>query len=109
MFLFLFLLLRTWTWLLDSRGWLPICTNLVSPLVAIIRKFYSNLFVHSAATSGHFLTTWIRGDKYQITKKVVANDLTVPFVHHPTYPYTDPPFLSDVMSLLCMKTNDMGR
>jgi len=102
-FLFLFLLLRTKTWFLDSRGWLPIFTNLVSPPVAIIRKFYSNLSVHSVATRGHFLTIWIRGDEYQITKKVVADALTVLFVRHPTYPYIDPPSLSDVMSLLCGK------
>ena len=33
----------------------------------------------------------------------MADALTVPFVRHPTYPYTDPPSLSDVMSLLCGK------
>ena len=33
----------------------------------------------------------------------MADALTIPPVCHPTYPYTNPPSLSDVMSLLCGK------
>ena len=89
---------------LESRGWLSICSDLVSPPTTIIREFYSNMSIHFVATGGHFLTTWIKGgDEYRITKKVMVDALTVPTVYHPTYPYTDPPFLSDVMSLLCGK------
>ena len=49
------------------------------------------------------MTTWIRCDEYQITKKVVADALSIPLVYNPTYPYIDLPSLNDVMSLLCGK------
>ena len=89
---------------LDSKGWLPIYTGLKSPFVAIIREFYSNVFFHSTISDGHFLTTWVQGEEYQITMKVVANALSVPLVNHPTYLYFESPSLDDVMSLLCGKT-----
>jgi len=82
---------------------LPIFTGLESPPATIIREFYSNLSVYFAVSSGHILTTWIRGDEYQITKKVVADALSITLVYNPTYPYTDLSSLNDVMSLLCGK------
>ena len=47
------------------------------------------------------MTTWIRGEEFQITKKVVFDALNVPLVRRPTYPYTKSPPIDDVMSLLC--------
>ena len=47
------------------------------------------------------MTTWIRGEEFQIIKKVVFDALNVPLVHRPTYPYTKSPPIDDVMSLLC--------
>ena len=88
---------------LDYWSWLLIFTDLDSPLATIIREFYSNLSVYFAVSSGHILTTWIRCDEYQITKKVVADALSIPLVYNPTYPYIDLPSLNDVMSLLCGK------
>ena len=90
--------------ILESRDQLRIYTGLKSPPIAIIREFYSDLFVHSAICSGHFLTTWIRGEEYQITKKIVADVLSIPLFSRPTYPYFESPSLDDVMSLLCGKT-----
>ena len=49
---------------LGSKGWLPICTTLESSSAIIIREFHSNLFVHSAVSDDHFLTTWIQGEVY---------------------------------------------
>ena len=73
---------------LESRRWLPLCTSLVSPSAALIREFYSNLSIHSVSSGGHFLTTWIRGEEFQITKKIVFEVLFVPLVHRPTCPFT---------------------
>ena len=86
---------------LESRSWLPLCTSLVSPSAALIREFYSNRSIHSASSSGHFLTPWIQGEEFQITKKIVFEVLSVPLVHRPTCPFTVSPHLDDVMSLLC--------
>ena len=94
--------------ILESRDQLPIYTGLKSPPTAIIREFYSNLFVHSAICGGHFLTTWIGGEEYQITKKVVPDVLFIPLFNRPTYPYFESPSLDDVMSLLCGKTMTWG-
>ena len=85
---------------LDSKGWLPVYTGLKSPSAAKIREFYSNVIFHSTVSDGHFLTTWIQGEEYQITMKVVANALSVPLVNHPTYLYSESPSLDDFMSLL---------
>ena len=59
----------------EFKGWLSICSNLVSPLAAIIREFYSNFSIHSIVTGGHFLATWVRGSEYQITRQDVSNAL----------------------------------
>ena len=64
------------------------------------RILYSNLSVYSEDTSGHYLTTWIRGKKFRITERVVFEALGVPLVCRPTYPYTKSPPIDDVMSLL---------
>ena len=45
---------------------------------ALIREFYSNLFVYSKDTGGHYLTTWIHGQEFTITKQVVSKALEYP-------------------------------
>ena len=67
----------------------------------LIREFYSNLSIHFDDSSGHYLTTWIRSEEFQITKKVVFDALNVPLVRRLTYPYIESPPIEDVMSLLC--------
>ena len=50
---------------LDSRKWLSLCSGLVHSPAALIREFYSNLSTHSDSSGGHYLTTWIRGEKFR--------------------------------------------
>ena len=86
---------------LQSRNWLSLCSNFVHPPAALIREFYVNLSIHSDDLGGHYLTTWIRGEEFHITKKVVSDALNVPPVCRPTFPYTESPPVDDVMILLC--------
>ena len=78
------------------------------PIAALIREFCSNLFVYSEDIGGHYLTSWIRGKEYRITKRVVFEALGVPLVRRPTFPYTESPPLDDVMSLLCGRSDSWG-
>ena len=71
------------------------------PPVAVIREFYSNLSVYSEVTSGHYLTSWIRGQEFTISKQTISEALGVPLVRKPIYPYTEFPAVDDKMSLLC--------
>ena len=89
---------------LESRSWLPLCSDLMPPPAALIREFYSNLFIYNASSGGHYLTIWIRGEEFQITKQIVSEVLQVPLVQRPTYPYTESPLLVDLMSLLCERS-----
>ena len=72
------------------------------------RILYSNLSVYSEDTSSHYLTIWIRGKEFRITKRVVFEGLGVPLVRRPTYPYTKSPPIDDVMSLLCGRSVTWG-
>ena len=83
-----------------SRNWVSLCNVSDPPLAALIREFHLNLFVYSEDTSGHYLTTWIRGKEFRITKRVVSEVLGVPLVRRPTYPYIKSSPIDDVMSLL---------
>ena len=74
----------------------------------MIIEFYSNFSIHHEDTSGHYLTTWIRGKEFRITKCVVFEDLDVPLVCKPTYPYTKFPPVDDIMSLLCGRSVSWG-
>ena len=84
-----------------SRTWVSLCDVSDPPSVALIREFYSNLSVHSEDTDGHYLSTWIRGKEFRLTKHVVFEALGVPLVRKPTYPYTKFPSIDDIMSSLC--------
>ena len=83
-----------------SRNWSSLCDVSDPPLATLISEFYLNLSVYSEDTSGHFLTSWIRGKEYRITKHVVFEALGVPVVCRLTFPYTKFLPLDDVMSLL---------
>ena len=66
------------------------------PPTALIREFYSNLFVYFEVTDGHYLTSYIRGQEFTISKLTVFEALGVPLVHKPSYPYTDFPSIDDI-------------
>ena len=84
-----------------SRNWESLCDVSNPPPVALIKKFYSNLSVYSKDTCGHYLTTWIRGKEFRITKRVVSQTLNVPLVCKPKYPDIVFPPIDGIRSLLC--------
>ena len=83
-----------------SRNWVSLCEVSDPPPTTLIREFYSNLFVYSEVKGGHYLTSWIRGQEFTITKQTISEVLRVPLVRKPTYPYTEFPSVDDMMSLL---------
>ena len=86
----------------ETRGWLPLLDVKHPPPPALIRKFYSNLSVHSDDSNTQYVRSWIRGEEYVITPFVVAIALGVSLVQQPVYPYTETPSLDDIMSLLVL-------
>ena len=54
-----------------SKNWISLCVVFGPPLTALIREFYKNLFVYSEVIGGHYLTSWIQGQKFTITKQTV--------------------------------------
>ena len=64
----------------ECRGWLPLLDISHPPPTALIKEFYSNLFVHSDDSNNHYVMSWIRGEEYTITPLVVAYALGVPLV-----------------------------
>ena len=64
----------------ECRGWLPLLEIGHPSLATLIREFYSNLSVHSDDSNTQFVKSWIRGEEYVITPKVVASALGVPLV-----------------------------
>ena len=90
-----------------SQNWVTLCDVSDPPTAALIREFYSNLSIYLEDTGGHYLTTWIRGKEFRITKRVVSEALGVPLVRKLIYPYTN--FLPvDDMSLLCGRSISWG-
>ena len=83
-----------------SRNWVSLCEVSNPPPAALIREFYSNLSIYSKVIGGHYLTSWIRGQEFTITKQIVYEALGVPLVRKPTHPYTEFPAVDDMMSLL---------
>ena len=80
---------------------MSLCYNFVCHPAALIREFYANLTIYYNDSGGHYLTTWIRGEEFQITKKVVSDALNAPLVRRHTFPYTESPPVDDVMILIC--------
>ena len=84
----------------ERRGWFPLMDIDHPPLAILIREFYSNLSVHSNDSNTQFVKSWIQGEKYTITRTIVASTLGVPKVQHPVYSYDESPPLDDIMSYL---------
>ena len=92
---------------LECRGWLPLLDIEHRLPAGLIRDFYSNLSVHSDDSNIQFVKSWIKGEEYVITPKVVASALGVPLVQQHVYPYIESPHLDDIMSLIT-STSKLG-
>ena len=82
---------------LESRGWLSLLEIDHPPLTALIREFFSNLSRH-IYDSNTVVRSWIRGEEFTITPRVVAKALGVLIVTDPVYPYNESPPIDEVMS-----------
>ena len=84
---------------LESRGWLSLLKKDHSPLTALIKEFFSNLSCH-VYDSNTLVRSWIRGVKFTITPRVVAEALGVPVVREPVYSYDEAFPLDIIMSYI---------
>ena len=82
---------------LESRDWLSLLEIDHPPPTALIREFFSNLSCH-IYDSNTVVRSWIRGVKFTITPRVVAEALEVLVVIDPVYPYDESPPIDVVMS-----------
>ena len=82
---------------LESRGWLSLLKIDCPPPTALIRKFFSNLSCH-VYDSNTLVRSWIRGVKFTITPRVVAEAFKIPVITDPVYPYDESPLIDVVMS-----------
>ena len=82
---------------LESRGWFSISEIDHPPPTVLIREFFSNLSCH-IYDSNTVVRSWIRGVKFTITPRVVAQALGVLVVTDPVYPYNESPPIDVVMS-----------
>ena len=69
------------------------------PLTVLIREFFSNLSCH-VYDSNTLVRSWIRGVKFTITPRVVADALGISVIGEPVYPYKESPTLDDIMSYI---------
>ena len=82
---------------LKSRGWLSLLEIDHPPLTAFIKESFSNLSCH-IYDSNTVVQSWIRGVKFTITPRVVAEALGVSVITDPVYPYDESPPIDEVMS-----------
>ena len=82
---------------LESRGWLSLLEIDHPPSTALIREFFSNLSCH-IYDSNTVVRSWLRGEEFTITPRVVAEALGVPIVTDLVYPYDESPPIDEVMS-----------
>ena len=82
---------------LESRGWLSLLKIDHPPSTTLIREFFSNLSCH-IYDSNTVVRSWIQGEKFTITPRVVAEALGVPIVIDSVYPYDESPPINEVMS-----------
>ena len=82
---------------LESRGWLSLLEIDHPPPTALIKEFFSNLSCH-IYDSKTVVRSWIRGEEFTITPRVVAEALGVPLVTNPIYPYNESPPIDEVIS-----------
>ena len=84
---------------LKSRGWLSLLEIDHPPPTTLIREFFSNLSCH-IYDSNALVMSWIRGVKFTITPRVVAEALGVSVVTEPVYPYAEVSPIDVVMSYI---------
>ena len=84
---------------LESRGWLSLLDIDHPPSTALIIEFFSNLSCQ-IYDSNTLVRGWIRGVKFTITPRVVADTLGVPVVKESVYPYDESSPLDVVMSYI---------
>ena len=84
---------------LKSRGWLPLLEVDHPPPTALIKEFFSNLSCH-VYDSNTLVRSWIRGVKFTITPRIVADALGVLVIREPVYPYEESPPFNEVMSYI---------
>ena len=82
---------------LEFRGWLSLLEIDHPSPTALTREFFSNLSCH-IYDSNTVVRSWIRGVKFTITPRVVAEALGVPVVTDPVYPHDESPPIDVVMS-----------
>ena len=58
-----------------SRNWVSLCEVPDPPPTALIRVFNSNIFVYFEVICGHYLTSWIRGQEFTISKQIVLGHM----------------------------------
>ena len=83
---------------LESRDWLSLLEIDHPPPTALIREFFSNLSCH-IYNSNTIVQSWIRGEEFTITARVVAEALGVPIVTDLVYPYDESPPIDEAISL----------
>ena len=82
---------------LEFRGWLSLLEIDHPPPTALIGEFFSNLTCH-IYDSNTVVRSWIRGEEFTITPRVVDEALRVPIVTDLVYPYDELPPIDEVMS-----------
>ena len=82
---------------LESRGWLSLLEIDHPPLTALSREFFSNLSCH-IYDCYTVVRSWIQGEAFTITPKVVVEALGVLIVTDPIYPYDESPLIDEFMS-----------
>ena len=82
---------------LESRGWLSLLEIDHPPSTTLIREFFSNLTCH-IYDSNTIVRSWIRGEEFTITSRVMAEALGVLIVTDLVYPYDKSPPIDEVMS-----------
>ena len=78
------------------------------PPIASIKEFYYNISIYSKDTGGHYLTTWIHGQEFTLSKQVISKALGVPIVRKPVYPYIEFHVVDNMMPLLCARPVSWG-
>ena len=79
---------------LESRGWLSLLEINHPPPTTLITEFFSSLYCH-IYDSNTVIRSWIRGEEFTITPRVVAEALGVSIVTDSVYPYNESPLVDE--------------
>ena len=92
---------------LESGGWMSLLEIDHSPPTALIRELFSNLscYIYDSNT---VVRSWIRGEEFTITPRVVAEAFGVPIVTDPVYPYDETSPIDEVMSHITRSSIQWG-